>query len=202
MDEKKSLADANKSDDSNPEDKAEQAIENENDRLKKEIKQLKAEASKTGSTDDNGLKKIGSETEHAEKRIEKEIESENSRLRKELEEQKRQQEQERLEKLKAESLKLEKIKEQVIQEKSEAHVAPQKQKKGSKFAKLITKLKAFRFGGIKSKLDHYWFEYSRVLHLARKPTRKEYRELAIMVIVGTLIIGGIGFVVQLIIQSV
>ncbi len=55
---------------------------------------------------------------------------------------------------------------------------------------------------VKSKLHYYWFEYSRVLHLARKPTRSEYKELAIMVTLGTIIIGAIGFVVQLIIQYI
>lgn len=55
---------------------------------------------------------------------------------------------------------------------------------------------------IKAKLEHYRFEYSRILHLARKPTRQEFKELAIMVIIGTSIIGLIGFVIQMIIQFI
>lgn len=55
---------------------------------------------------------------------------------------------------------------------------------------------------IKTKLEHYRFEYSRILHLARKPTRQEFKELSIMVIVGTFIIGLLGFVIQMIIQVI
>lgn len=53
---------------------------------------------------------------------------------------------------------------------------------------------------IKAKLEHYKFEYSRILHLARKPTKQEFKELSIMVIVGTFIIGILGFIIQMIIQ--
>ncbi len=53
---------------------------------------------------------------------------------------------------------------------------------------------------IKAKLEHYRFEYSRILHLARKPTKQEFKELSIMVIVGTFIIGILGFIIQMIIQ--
>ncbi len=53
---------------------------------------------------------------------------------------------------------------------------------------------------IKAKLEHYRFEYSRILHLARKPTKQEFKELSIMVIVGTSIIGVLGFLIQMIIQ--
>ncbi len=70
------------------------------------------------------------------------------------------------------------------------------------FRKLVNSLKALSLQNIKSKLGHYWFEYSRVIHLTRRPTRSEYRELAIMVLVGTAIIGGIGFIVQLALQFV
>ncbi len=68
--------------------------------------------------------------------------------------------------------------------------------------KAFRKLGGIRFAGISAKLNHYWTEYARVLHLARKPTRSEYRELAIMVIIGTAIIGSIGFVVQLAFQFI
>ncbi len=49
-------------------------------------------------------------------------------------------------------------------------------------------------------LNHYWSEYRRVLLLTRKPTKQEYKELSIMVIIGTLIVGVIGFAIQLLIQ--
>jgi protein translocase SEC61 complex gamma subunit len=68
--------------------------------------------------------------------------------------------------------------------------------------KAFRRLKTFNLSSIKTKLGHYWTEYTRVLHLARKPTRSEYRELAIMVAVGTAIIGGIGFLVQLGLQFI
>ncbi|EFD92807.1 MAG: protein translocase SEC61 complex, gamma subunit [Candidatus Parvarchaeum acidophilus ARMAN-5] len=55
---------------------------------------------------------------------------------------------------------------------------------------------------IKAKLEHYKFEYSRILHLARKPTKQEFKELSIMVIIGTFIIGAIGFIIQMIIQFI
>ncbi|MCL4398435.1 MAG: protein translocase SEC61 complex subunit gamma [Candidatus Parvarchaeota archaeon] len=55
---------------------------------------------------------------------------------------------------------------------------------------------------IKAKLEHYRFEYSRILHLARKPTRQEFKELSIMVIIGTFIIGILGFIIQMIIQVI
>ncbi len=179
MDERKSLADANKSDDSKKDENSrmpqEEASEQEIENLKEEIEKLKQEQNKILAAE----KKEG-KLEH----------SDISKLQK-------------LEKHDSEIVqKVNELKEQTKQEAKEAHVPPQKQGKGSRFAKFITKLKSFRFGGIKSKLDHYWFEYSRVIHLARKPTRKEYRELAIMVIVGTLIIGGIGFIVQMIIQFI
>ncbi len=70
------------------------------------------------------------------------------------------------------------------------------------YVRLARKLKSIRASAIKAKLNHYIFEYKRVLSLARKPTKSEYKELAIMVAVGTGIIGGIGFVVQLIIQFI
>ncbi len=55
---------------------------------------------------------------------------------------------------------------------------------------------------IKAKLEHYRFEYSRILHLARKPTKQEFKELSIMVIIGTFIIGVLGFIIQMIIQVI
>ena len=55
---------------------------------------------------------------------------------------------------------------------------------------------------IKAKLEHYRFEYSRILHLARKPTKQEFKELSIMVVIGTFIIGLLGFVIQMIIQYI
>ncbi len=55
---------------------------------------------------------------------------------------------------------------------------------------------------IKAKLGHYRFEYSRILHLARKPTKQEFKELSIMVIIGTFIIGTLGFIIQMIIQYI
>lgn len=55
---------------------------------------------------------------------------------------------------------------------------------------------------IKAKLEHYRFEYSRILHLARKPTKQEFKELSIMVIIGTFIIGILGFIIQMIIQVI
>ena len=55
---------------------------------------------------------------------------------------------------------------------------------------------------IKAKLEHYKFEYSRILHLARKPTKQEFKELSIMVIIGTFIIGVLGFIIQMIIQVI
>lgn len=55
---------------------------------------------------------------------------------------------------------------------------------------------------IKERINHYIFEYKRVLMLSRKPTRQEYKELTIMVTIGTLIVGIIGFVIQLLIQFI
>jgi protein translocase SEC61 complex gamma subunit, archaeal and eukaryotic len=55
---------------------------------------------------------------------------------------------------------------------------------------------------IKAKLEHYRFEYGRILHLARKPTKQEFKELSIMVIIGTFIIGVLGFIIQMIIQVI
>lgn len=55
---------------------------------------------------------------------------------------------------------------------------------------------------IKAKLEHYRFEYSRIIHLARKPTKQEFKELSIMVIIGTFIIGVLGFIIQMIIQVI
>jgi protein transport protein SEC61 subunit gamma-like protein len=55
---------------------------------------------------------------------------------------------------------------------------------------------------IKAKLEHYRFEYSRILHLARKPTKQEFKELSIMVVIGTFIIGVLGFIIQMIIQVI
>ncbi len=55
---------------------------------------------------------------------------------------------------------------------------------------------------IKAKLEHYKFEYSRIIHLARKPTKQEFKELSIMVIIGTFIIGILGFIIQMIIQVI
>jgi protein translocase SEC61 complex gamma subunit len=69
-------------------------------------------------------------------------------------------------------------------------------------SKIVRKITSFRPHHVKEKIAHYWTEYSRVLRLSRKPTRTEYRELAIMVIVGTAIIGAIGFVVQIIMQFI
>ncbi|MCL5009845.1 MAG: protein translocase SEC61 complex subunit gamma [Candidatus Parvarchaeota archaeon] len=66
----------------------------------------------------------------------------------------------------------------------------------------LSKVKLLHPLNIKRKVSHYIVEYSRVLHLARKPTKTEYKELAIMVIVGTSIIGVIGFIVQMIIQFI
>ena len=71
-----------------------------------------------------------------------------------------------------------------------------------KLIDLKNKIKGFSLTAIKNKLGHYKYEYSRVLHLARKPTKSEYRELAIMVLVGTGIIGGIGFLIQLLLQFI
>ncbi len=65
------------------------------------------------------------------------------------------------------------------------------------FKNSVTKLHPVN---VKARLTHYKFEYSRVLHLTRKPTKQEYKELAIMVVIGTFIIGAIGFVVQMAIQ--
>lgn len=179
MDERKSLADANKSEDSNAADKDARPVETES---AEELKKLKAEIAQ--------LKETENKTVQAQKKEEKLERSDLSDIK-------------ALEKHDSEIIqKVNALKEQASQEMKAAHVSLPRQKKGSRFAKLITKLRSFRFGGIKSKLGHYWFEYSRVINLARKPTRKEYRELAIMVIVGTLIIGGIGFVVQLAIQFI
>lgn len=75
-------------------------------------------------------------------------------------------------------------------------------KSSHKFRKFVNAVKAFKLKHIKEKLNHYWFEYSRVVHLTRRPTRSEYRELAIFVLVGTAIIGGIGFVVQIALQFI
>ncbi len=88
---------------------------------------------------------------------------------------------------------------QVQKPQPQQQAKPQKPKKhyGSKLKNLLKKLHPIH---IKAKLSHYRFEYGRVLHLTRKPTRDEYKELAIMVVVGTFIIGAIGFVVQMIIQ--
>lgn len=64
---------------------------------------------------------------------------------------------------------------------------------------------ALRFvhpGFISIKLKYYYSEYRRILMLSRKPTPKEYKELTIMVAIGTLIVGVIGFAVQLIIQFI
>ncbi|MGC8516514.1 MAG: protein translocase SEC61 complex subunit gamma [Candidatus Acidifodinimicrobium sp.] len=55
---------------------------------------------------------------------------------------------------------------------------------------------------ISSKLKYYYSEYKRILLLSRKPTPKEFKELTIMVAIGTLIVGVIGFFVQLIIQFI
>ncbi len=55
---------------------------------------------------------------------------------------------------------------------------------------------------ISSKLKYYYSEYKRILLLSRKPTSKEFKELTIMVTIGTLIVGVIGFFVQLIIQFI
>ncbi|MCW1294092.1 MAG: protein translocase SEC61 complex subunit gamma [Candidatus Parvarchaeota archaeon] len=57
-------------------------------------------------------------------------------------------------------------------------------------------------GFISSKLKYYYSEYRRILLLSRKPTSKEYKELTIMVVIGTLVVGMIGFVIQLIIQFI
>ena len=75
-------------------------------------------------------------------------------------------------------------------------------KKKRSIKRLFSKVGLAKPSSLKAKLDHYWFEYSRVLHLTRKPTRQEYKELAIMVIIGTLLIGGIGFVVQVFFQYI
>ena len=69
-------------------------------------------------------------------------------------------------------------------------------------SRIIRKIISFRPHHLKEKIAHYWTEYSRVLRLSRKPTRVEYRELAIMVVVGTAIIGAIGFVMQMIMQFI
>ncbi len=73
---------------------------------------------------------------------------------------------------------------------------------GIKFNNPFSRLKLLKIANLRSKLGYIFFEYKRVLSLARKPTRREYRELAIMVIVGTFIIGGIGFLVQMLIQFI
>lgn len=78
----------------------------------------------------------------------------------------------------------------------------QGKKKRMLFKRLFSKTGVVKPSSLKAKLNHYWFEYSRVLHLTRKPTRQEYKELAIMVVIGTLIIGGIGFVVQVFFQYI
>ena len=67
---------------------------------------------------------------------------------------------------------------------------------------LFSKLKRAHPGALKAKINHYIFEYKRVLSLARKPTKSEYKELAIMVAVGTTIIGVIGFLIQMAIQFI
>ncbi len=55
---------------------------------------------------------------------------------------------------------------------------------------------------ISSKLKYYYSEYKRILLLSRKPTSKEFKELTIMVSIGTLIVGVIGFLIQLMIQFI
>ncbi len=60
----------------------------------------------------------------------------------------------------------------------------------------------FSISHIQERITHYISEYRRVMMLTRKPTKQEYKELAVMVTLGTLIIGGIGFIIQLIIQFI
>jgi protein translocase SEC61 complex gamma subunit len=85
--------------------------------------------------------------------------------------------------------------------KTEEHPRHVKRRRIS-ISKIASKAKILHPLHVKQKLSHYRVEYSRVLHLARKPTRSEYKELAIMVAIGTSIIGVIGFIVQMIIQFI
>ncbi len=87
------------------------------------------------------------------------------------------------------------------EKKHEEH-APASKHRSLHLHKIISKITFLHPLNIKNKLNHYRIEYGRVLHLTRKPTRTEYKELAIMVAVGTLIIGVIGFIVQMIIQFI
>ncbi len=89
-----------------------------------------------------------------------------------------------------------------LEKQSRYQTEPPKRQRKIRLYKIKNLFKRLHPGNVKVKLNHYWFEYSRVLHLARKPTRSEYKELAIMVAIGTSIIGAIGFVVQMIIQYV
>lgn len=90
----------------------------------------------------------------------------------------------------------------VPEKQSRYQTEPSKRQRKIRLYKIKNLFKRLHPGTVRAKLNHYWFEYSRVLHLARKPTRSEYKELAIMVAIGTSIIGAIGFVVQLIIQYI
>ena len=72
----------------------------------------------------------------------------------------------------------------------------------AKFNRLFSKLSVLSPGNLKRKVNSWILEANRVLKLSRKPTEQEYKELAIMVAVGTAVIGAIGFVIQLIIQVI
>lgn len=44
-----------------------------------------------------------------------------------------------------------------------------------------------------------WENYKRVLSITHKPTQVEFKQMAISVLIGLAIIGGIGFVISMIV---
>ncbi|MDP8012780.1 MAG: protein translocase SEC61 complex subunit gamma [Nanoarchaeota archaeon] len=95
------------------------------------------------------------------------------------------------------------VNQQTVRTEQQANKAVQTRKGinfSKKFSQVRRALSVLSPKRIHLMLNHYWSEYRRVLLLTRKPTKQEYKELSIMVAIGTLIVGAIGFAIQLLIQ--
>ncbi len=95
------------------------------------------------------------------------------------------------------------VNQQTVRTEQQANKAVQTRKGinfSKKFSQVRRALSVLSPKRINLMLNHYWSEYRRVLLLTRKPTKQEYKELSIMVAIGTLIVGAIGFAIQLLIQ--
>ncbi len=54
----------------------------------------------------------------------------------------------------------------------------------------------------KLNIKHHLLEYKRIIKISKKPSKKEFEEVLKITGIGTIIVGFIGFVIQLLFQLV